>query len=196
MKKVALAFAAGVVAGLVLHSQLVGPSEMELQQALAALSMARDSLMTATTSEVRVDTVTIVRTVNTVDTIIEVRRATSDTVLLTTVRIDSVFIVDTIGVHWLWSDSTAAYKIEGTSHANVRIPSLSYTDYSLDVFENKIRARSFRIAVGGGVFGGVPFSAINVRIRSRLWLGGQVGAVSDDNKISSRYGVSAMWGLF
>ena len=99
--------------------------------------------------------------------------------MLTRLIRDTVFVVDSVGIHWEFRDSTAAYTIAGTSHADLRFPSLSFTEYSLDVYEDAICPRQYRLTLGGGVYAGVPFLSGNVRflyrgVYSSVWTGSEI----------------------
>jgi len=168
-------------------------SSAEHRAALDALDLARDSIVTTSTLHVRVDTVTILQTELRIDTVLSV--LDGDTIIETTIIRDTVFMFDTTGIHWKFTDSTAAYKLDGVSHANLRHPTLSFTEYSLDVYESRINPRQYRLTLGGGVYAGVPFLAGNVRV-GRLWLSGMVGAVSENSNVRPRYGAQVAYAVW
>jgi hypothetical protein len=196
VKIAAIAFAAGIVAGLVLSDQLGRPSELERQEALAAVERARDSLLTLPANEVY-----ITDTIPGEPVIRIVRERVTDTVAGETIFVDQVTIVtDTVyvgggGFEWSFAEYTAAYDFVGSCHANLLDPSLSYVSYSIDVKQRAICPRTYRVSIGGGIYGGGPFLASTIRLK-RLQLQPMVGLQIENERARVRWGGAVMWGMF
>jgi len=197
-KTASIAFAVGVVAGLVLHDRLNRPSELERQQALAALQHARDSVLTLQPETVTVfDTVAgepVVRVVREYVVRSDTVRA-ADTVTVYKTNIDTVWVGSGAGFKWTFAAETEAYTLLGACHANILDPALSYTTYTLDVNERALRPRRWRVYAEVGIYADRPFLAASIAINPRLLISPMVGLESVGGTLRATWGGSAMWGV-
>lgn len=192
----AIAFAIGIVAGLVLRDQLDRPSELRVQQALAALERARDSILALPALNVQthdtqfVNRVTVVR-----DRIVDTFRV-NDTIVRFTRVVDTAWVGGGDGFDWDFADSTVAYGLRGTCHANLIDPSQSFTTYNLDVYEQSFRPTRWRIYADVGIYAQRPFIGATVRLTDRVLIGPMFGSMPGVEWWDLTWGMRTSIGVF
>lgn len=138
--------------------------------AMTALELAADSTLrlNATLVEFRdaePDADTVVRVI--VRTVV----TPPDTVTLDNtvreVRVDTVIVSADGLLKWAWGDTTAAYRLTGQSVANLINPQLSFTDYNLKIYRERLIGRTYRVSIAGGIVAGRPTILAPIRIYGR-----------------------------
>jgi hypothetical protein len=192
-----IAFALGIVAGLVLRDQLDRPSELRVQQALAALERARDSVLSLPATIVQVTDTgashTILRVIRerVTDTVTQIRTTEVPVRVL-----DTVWVGGGDGFAWDFVEQTAAYGLSGTCHANLVDPSLSFTTYTLDVHQKEIESKRWRVYAMLGIYGQRPFIGANVRLTDRVMVGPMFGSATGAEWWDLTWGMQTSIGLF